>query len=175
MPILTVSNLTKAYAGEPVLQGVSFAIEPKEKVALVGRNGTGKTTLLRLLAGLEDADAGAVTQTPWAKVAYLAQIPEAPGDLTVWDHVLSGAADVHALEARLRDLEERMATPEVHDDPQRLQAVLDEYGTVRGHYEHAEGFNLPARAGMVLSGLAFSVADRQKRLGDLCRGRGVPS
>src|SRR3990170_7920 len=152
MPILTVSNLTKAYAGEAVLQGVSFAIEPKEKVALVGRNGTGKTTLLRLLAGLEDADAGAVTQTPWAKVAYLAQIPEAPGDLA-----------------------ERMATPEVHDDPQRLRAVLDEYGTVRGHYEHAEGFNLPARAGMVLSGLAFSVADRQKRLGDLCRGRGVPS
>ena len=170
MPILTVSNLTKAYAGEAVLQGVSFAIEPKEKVALVGRNGTGKTTLLRLLAGLDDADAGAATQMPWAKVAYLAQIPEAPGELPVWDHVLSGAADVHALDARLRDLEERMATPEVHDDPQRLQAVLDEYGTVRGHYEHAEGFNLPARAGMVLSGLAFSVADRQKRLGDLSGG-----
>ena len=125
MPILTVSNLTKTYAGEPVLQGVSFAIEPKEKVALVGRNGTGKTTLLRLLAGLDDAGAGAATQMPWAKIAYLAQIPEAPDDLTVWDHVLSGAADVHALEARLRDLEERMATPEVHDDPQRLQAVLD--------------------------------------------------
>ena len=170
MPILTVSNLTKTYAGEPVLQGVSFAIEPKEKVALVGRNGTGKTTLLRLLAGLDDAGAGAATQMPWAKIAYLAQIPEAPDDLTVWDHVLSGAADVHALEARLRDLEERMATPEVHDDPQRLQAVLDEYGTVRGHYEHAEGFNLPARAGMVLSGLGFSEADRLKRLGDLSGG-----
>lgn len=170
MPILTVSNLTKTYAGEPVLQGVSFAIESKEKVALVGRNGTGKTTLLRLLAGLDDGDAGAATEMPWAKVAYLAQIPEAPGDLTVWDHVMSGAANLHALEARLRDLEERMATPEVHDDPQRLQAVLDEYGTVRGHYEHAEGFNLPARAGMVLSGLGFSEADRQKRLGDLSGG-----
>jgi len=170
MPILTASNLTKTYAGEPILQGVSFAIEPKEKVALVGRNGTGKTTLLRILAGLDDADAGAVSQMPWAKVAYLPQIPEASGDLTIWDHVLSGAADIHALEARLRELEARMATPEIHDDPPRLQAVLDEYGTVRAHYEHAEGFNLPARAGMVLSGLGFSEADRQKRLADLSGG-----
>jgi ATP-binding cassette subfamily F protein 3 len=170
MPILTASNLTKTYAGEPVLRGVSFAIEPKERVALVGRNGTGKTTLLRLLAGLDDADAGAVTQSPWAKIAYLPQIPEASGDLTVWEHVLSGAADIHALEARLRDLEARMASPEVHDDAARLQAVLDEYGTVRSHYEHAEGFNLPARAGMVLSGLGFSEPNRTKRLGDLSGG-----
>ena len=170
MPILTVSNLTKTYAGEPVLQSVSFAIEPKEKVALVGRNGAGKTTLLRLLARLDQADGGAATSVSWAKVAYLAQIPEAPGHLTVWDHVLSGAADVHGLETRMRELEERMATPEVHGDPHRLQAVLDEYGTVRGHYEHAEGFNLPARAGMVLSGLGFLEADRQKALGDLSGG-----
>jgi len=170
MPILTASNLTKTYAGEPVLRSVSVAIEPKEKVALVGRNGTGKTTLLRLLAGLDDADAGTVTRSPWAKVAYLPQIPEAPGDLTVWEHVLAGAADIHALEARLRDLEVRMASPEVHDDAGRLRAVLDEYGTVRSHYEHAEGFNLPARAGMVLSGLGFSEPDRGKRLGDLSGG-----
>jgi len=170
MPILTASNLTKTYVGEPVLQGVSFAIEPTEKVALVGRNGTGKTTLLRILAGLDHADAGAVSQVSWAKVAYLPQIPEASGDLTVWTHVLSGAADIHALEAQLRELEARMAAPEIHEDPPRLQAVLDEYGTVRGHYEHAEGFNLPARAGMVLSGLGFSEADREKRLGDLSGG-----
>src|SRR5574341_1676349 len=166
MPILTASNITKTYAGEPILQGVSFAIEPKEKVALVGRNGTGKTTLLRILAGLDHADAGAVSQMPWAKIAYLPQIPEGAGDLVVWDHVLSGAADVKALEARLRDLEARMAMPEIHEDPARLREVLNEYGTVRGHYEHAEGFNLPARAGMVLSGLGFTEADRQRRLGD---------
>jgi ATP-binding cassette subfamily F protein 3 len=170
MPILTASNLTKAYAGEPVLQGVSFALEPKEKVALVGRNGTGKTTLLRILAGLDGADAGAVSQVSWAKVAYLPQIPEASGDLTVWDHALSGAAGIHALEGRLRELEARMATPEVHGDPARLHAVLDEYGRIRSHYEHAGGFNLPARAGMVLSGLGFSEADREKRLGDLSGG-----
>ena len=170
MPILTASNITKTYAGEPILQGVSFAIEPKEKVALVGRNGTGKTTLLRILAGLDGADVGTVSRMPWAKLAYLPQIPEASADLTVWDHVLSGAADVYALEARLRDLEALMATPEIHDDPLRLHAVLDEYGTVRAHYEHAEGFNLPARAGMVLSGLGFTEADRQKHLGDLSGG-----
>lgn len=170
MPILTVSNLTKTYAGEPILQGVSFALEPKEKVALIGRNGTGKTTLLRILAALDHADAGAVSQMPWAKIAYLPQIPEAAGDLAVSDHVLSGAADVNALEARLRDLEARMAMPEIHGDPVQLHDVLDEYGTVRGHYEHAEGFNLPVRAGMVLSGLGFSEADRQRRLGDLSGG-----
>ena len=170
MPILTVSELTKAFGGELLLEGATFSVEPKEKVALVGRNGTGKTTLLRILGGLVEPDRGAVSLAPWARAAYLAQIPEGPEDAAVWSYVLTGAADVHALEARLRALEAEMARPDVHDDPGRLQAVMDEYGTVHAHFEHAGGFTLEASAAMVLAGLGFAEADREKRLGTLSGG-----
>jgi len=170
MPVLTVSELTKSYGGELLLEGVTFSVEPKEKVALVGRNGTGKTTLLRIAGGLLEADRGAVSLAPWARAAYLAQIPEGPEDATGWTRVLTGAADVRALEARLRTLEAEMSRPEVHDDPDRLRAVMDEYGTVQAHFDHAGGFTLEARAAMVLSGLGFSRGDGEKPLGTLSGG-----
>ncbi len=170
MPILAVSELTKTYGGEAILGAATFSVEPMEKVALIGRNGSGKTTLLRIIAGLEDFDRGSVTRAPWIKPAYLAQIPEGDADDTVWQHVLSGAADVRALEARLRALEAQMASPEVHDDPLRLAPVMEEYGTLHDHFVHAGGFSLEARAGMVLSGLGFGDADRAQPLGTLSGG-----
>jgi len=170
MPILTVSALAKTYGGDLLLDGVAFSIEPKEKAALVGRNGTGKTTLLRIAAGLLEADRGTVRLASWARAAYLAQLLEGPADVTVWTHVLAGAADLRTLEGRLRTLEAQMSTPEVHGDPARLQTVMDEYGSAQAHFDHVGGFTVEARAGMVLSGLGFSATDREKLLGTLSGG-----
>ena len=75
MPLLSATDLTKSYAGTPVLRGVSLALEPGEKVALVGRNGVGKTTLLRVLAGLEVPDGGTRAVSSSAVVGYLPQDP----------------------------------------------------------------------------------------------------
>src|SRR3989442_11204008 len=145
MSILTASNLSRRYGVEPVLRGVTFSVEPQEKVALIGRNGSGKTTLLRLLAGLDEPDGGDVARVRWARVGYLEQIPAGPADVDVFSHALSGAADVQALEIRLRGLEAGMASPDVHDDPDRLADVMAEYAQVRHHFEHAGGFNPDAR------------------------------
>src|SRR5213596_1843357 len=170
MAILTASDLSKRYGAEPILRGVTFSVEPEEKVALIGRNGSGKTTLLRLLAGLDEPDAGSVSHARWAKIGYLAQIPTGPGDADVFAHALSGAADVRALEARLRDLEAHMARPAVHDDPDRLAEVMAEYAQVRHHFEHAGGFTLDARARTVLGGLGFSEEGMTQTLGTLSGG-----
>ncbi len=170
MAILTSSDLAKSHGAAPVLRSVTFSVESAEKVALIGRNGSGKTTLLRLLAGLEDPDSGSVSRARWAKVGYLAQIPTESGDVSVWSHVLSGAADVHALEVRLRELEQLMADPGVHADPLRLAEVMDEYGQVRHHFEHAGGFALDARARAVLGGLGFPEAWLTSTLATLSGG-----
>src|SRR5213593_4420891 len=170
MAILTASDLSKRYGAESILRGVTFSVEPEEKVALIGRNGSGKTTLLRLLAGLDEPDAGSVSHARWAKIGYLAQIPTGPGDADVFAHALSGAADVRALEARLRDLEAHMARPAVHDDPDRLAEVMAEYAQVRHHFEHAGGFTLEARARTVLGGLGFSEEGMTQALGTLSGG-----
>ncbi|MDR7419628.1 MAG: ABC-F family ATP-binding cassette domain-containing protein [Armatimonadota bacterium] len=170
MPIVTATEVEKSYADVEILNGATFAVEPDERVALIGRNGTGKTTLLRLLAGLDRPDRGHISLAPWAKLAYLSQTPQGASDATVMGHVLSGAADVHALEARLRELEHRMATAEVHNDSDRLAVVMEEYAHVREHFEHAGGFTLETRARMVLSGLGFRDADYERRLGLLSGG-----
>src|SRR2546427_9991408 len=167
MAILTASNLSKRYGVEPVLRGVTFSVEPEEKVALIGRNGSGKTTLLRPQGGLGGPDGGDVARVRWARVGYLEQIPAGPADVDVFSHALSGAADVQALEIRLRELEARMASPDVHDDPDRLADVMAEYSQVRHHFEHAGGFTLEARAGSVLTGVGFLEAEMKKTLAAL--------
>jgi len=104
VPVLSVGDLTHTYAGVDIFRAVAFAIEPREKVALIGRNGSGKTTLLRLLAALDEPARGRVVRERWARLAYLPQVPDAAPDADVLSHVLTGAADVQAMEARLREL-----------------------------------------------------------------------
>ncbi len=170
MSLLAVSELSKSYADLEIIRDVTFSLEARERAALIGRNGTGKTTLLRLLAGLDHPDAGRVGLSGWARLAYLPQTPEGPSESAVLAHVLEGAADVRALEARARDLEHLMATPEVHGDTDRLNAVMEEYARVREHFEHAGGFTLETRAWMVLSGLGFREPDLARPLGVLSGG-----
>jgi ATP-binding cassette subfamily F protein 3 len=170
VPILTVQDITKIYAGEPVFGGVTFSLEPKEKVALIGRNGSGKTTLLRLLAGLDEPDRGRVWLERWVRPAYIAQVPSAAEEMPVLAYVLTGAADVQALDARLRELEHLMAVPAVHDDPGRLAAVMAEYASVRDHFEHAGGFTVDTAARSVLTGLGFRDGDFARSIGELSGG-----
>ena len=170
MPILTATDVAKSHADLEILRGITFALEPGEKVALIGRNGTGKTTLLRVLAGLDELDRGRLGLASWARVAYLQQTPEGAPDTPLFAHVLAGAAQIHALEARARELEHQMADPDVHEDPDRLAVVMEEYAHVREHFEHAGGFTLDVRAKMVLSGLGFSETDYDRPLGVLSGG-----
>jgi ATP-binding cassette subfamily F protein 3 len=170
MPVLTVTDLAHGHADLQVLRGISFSLEARERVALVGRNGSGKTTLLRVLAGLDAPDRGRVSLAAWAKLAYLPQAPEGETQAGVLEHVLAGAADVRTLEARLRELEARMAAPEVHGDPERLATAMEEYGHLHEHYEHAGGFTLEVRAKAVLAGLGFREADWTRPLGALSGG-----
>lgn len=155
MSVLTASGLKKFYADRAALSDVTLSIEPEEKVSLIGRNGSGKTTLLRLLAGLDEPDGGSVARAHWVRVGYLAQIPTGATDVDVFSFALSGAANVQALEVRLRDLEAQMAAPSVRDDADQLAEVMDEYAQTRHHFEHAGGFTLEGRARAVLGGLGF--------------------
>jgi ATP-binding cassette subfamily F protein 3 len=170
MPLLSVTDISKSHADEEIFSGVTFAIEPNERVALIGRNGTGKTTLLRLIAGLDSPDRGRISLGGWARLAYLPQTPAGHSETPVMAHVLAGAVDVNALQARIHDLEQRMAEPEVHHDPDLLQAIMDEYARAREHFEHAGGFTIETRAKMVLSGLGFREADYERPLGVLSGG-----
>ena len=84
MLIVSVNNLNKHYGPEPVLSGVTFDVRRGHRIGLVGPNGTGKTTLLRIIAGEVDADAGAVDSPTSIRIGYLEQHPTFAPEKTVW-------------------------------------------------------------------------------------------
>jgi ATP-binding cassette subfamily F protein 3 len=143
------SDVNKSYAGAEVLRGVTFQVNPTEKIGLVGRNGAGKTTIFRLLTGQESADSGDIVRAGGLKLGLLEQHIDLPAGETVHTAALSAFKEVHDIESRMRELEARMATD--HSQP-----TLDEYAELQHAYELADGFTYAAKAESVLLGLGFS-------------------
>src|SRR5512136_806798 len=108
MPVISAANLTKSFGAQDVLAGVSCAVPHGGRVALVGPNGTGKTTLLRILAGQEEPTSGQVHRMRGLTIGYLPQQAEEhlDSERTVFDEMLTVFADLSAQAAELHRLEE---------------------------------------------------------------------
>src|SRR5438093_13706636 len=109
MAVVIASNLRKELAGSVLFDGVSFSVERRDRVALSGPNGAGKTTLLRMLAGETEVHGGELAFQKGTRVALHDQRPPLERDLTLREYVLSGAADLIAVEEELGGLEQAMA------------------------------------------------------------------
>src|SRR5436189_4195600 len=133
MAVLIANNLRKELAGSLLFDGVSFKVERRDRVALSGPNGAGKTTLLRMLAGETEVHGGELAFQKGTRVALHDQRPPLERDLTLREYVMSGAADLIALERELASLEQAMAAG-AHD-----QATLNRYGAAQARLEHAGG------------------------------------
>src|ERR687896_8206 len=108
MAVVIASNLRKELAGTALFDGVSFKVERGERLALAGPNGAGKTTLLRILARETELHGGELAFAKGTRVALHDQRPPLEQGLTLQEYVLSGAADLVAVERELRRLEEAM-------------------------------------------------------------------
>jgi ATP-binding cassette, subfamily F, member 3 len=171
MPLLHAANLAKSYGSLQVLADVSFALEPKEKVALIGRNGVGKTTLLRILAGLEAPDRGTRALAGGTTLGYLPQDPSVDESRTLWDEASAPFEHLAAAERRLADLEAQLAAPEVHSDDARLSGALEEYGRLRDQFETRGGFTYEAEVRRTLSGLEFREEQFHQSLSSMSGGQ----
>jgi ATP-binding cassette subfamily F protein 3 len=151
--VLSAYRLTKAHGGNVVLRDLDLRIVAGTRLGVVGPNGAGKTTLLELLAGIDGPDTGEVTRAAGSTVGYARQDVTGIRRQRVLDAVVDGAADVIALEERLRALELQIA----HSDAGPAQDVLLQcYGTLQDRFANAAGYSLPAQAAKVLAGLGFS-------------------
>jgi ATP-binding cassette subfamily F protein 3 len=171
MPLLLAADLAKSYGGTQVLTDVSCALEPGEKVALIGRNGVGKTTLLRILAGLEAPDRGTRVLSGGATIGYLPQNPTVDESRTLWDEASASFAHLAQAERRLADLEAQLAAPEVHGDDARLSGALEEYGRLRDQFETRGGFTYEAEVRRTLSGLEFREEQFHQSLASMSGGQ----
>ncbi len=149
MAVVIASDLGKDIAGEPLLRGISFKLERRDRMTLSGRNGAGKTTLVRMLNGEASVDFGEIVFAKGAKVALHDQRPPRDRGLTLRDYVLSGAAELVAIERELSELEQAMAAG-AHDE-----ATLERYSRAQARLEHAGGYNWRDRALATLHGLGF--------------------
>src|SRR4051794_31532504 len=149
MAVVIASDLAKDMVGEPLLRGISFRLERRERMTLSGRNGSGKTTLLRMLAGEASADGGELSFAKGTKVSLHDQRPPRERDLSLRAYVLSGCADLLAIEERLAELEQAMA--EGATDTR----TLDAYAAAQARLEHAGGYNWREGVNATLHGLGF--------------------
>jgi ATP-binding cassette subfamily F protein 3 len=164
MAVVIANQLRKDIAGDPLFDGVSFKVERRDRLSLAGPNGAGKTTLLRMLAGELGVDGGELAFSKGTRVALHDQRPPLDRGLTLREYVLSGAADLIALEEELRELEGAMAAG--RHDP----STLDRYAQVQARLEHAGGYAWRERTAAVVRGLGFADADLDRSLDSFSGG-----
>src|SRR4051794_39709825 len=164
MAVCIASDLAKDMAGNPLFRGVSFKLERRDRLTLAGRNGTGKTTLLRMLSGETSVDGGQLAFAKDVRIALHDQRPPREDGMSLRDYVLSGCAELLALEARLAELEHAMAEGALDE------ATFDAYGRAQAQLEHAGGYNWREGVNSTLHGLGFGDADLDRDLGTFSGG-----
>ncbi|MEI6503465.1 MAG: ATP-binding cassette domain-containing protein, partial [Armatimonadota bacterium] len=168
MPALTVINLSKYYGSEPLLDRVGFSVDERDRLGLIGANGTGKTTLCRILLGQEPCeDDSKIQLARGTTVGYLSQ-DVAYGDATTpWEMAMEAFAALRRREAKLRSLTDQMA--HVADDEQ-LHRLLDEHDRLRAQFEIDGGYEYEHRASGVLTRVGVPEADFHRELASFSGG-----
>lgn len=165
--ILSCQNLSKAFNEKPILRDVSFHIEEHDKAAIVGINGVGKTTLLRIIVGELPADSGIVTLKKEASFGYLAQNQNVNSENTIYEELLSVKAPVIAMEKQLREMEEKMHTV----NGSELDSLMENYARLNHQFELENGYAYQSEIGGVLKGLGFAEEDFGKQISTLSGGQ----
>jgi ATP-binding cassette subfamily F protein 3 len=153
MILLAVHNVTKHFGPEPVLAGVTFEVRPGERVGLVGPNGCGKTTLLKIIAGREEADSGGVQLHASARLGYLEQQPDFAAGGTVWDEAKAALGELLALANEAEDVASALADAADEGERRRLGARLDRLHQL---LHQSSGYHVDHRIERVLHGLGFA-------------------
>ncbi len=164
--LLAVRNLSKFYGAITVLNSVSCIINDTDRVGVVGSNGVGKSTLLRILTGQEEADGGTIRYAPSVEVSYLAQTTPDFYGRTIQDLILESVGNLRQLEERMHVLEQAMTTAQ----DETLAALLEEYNTVSTRFQDAGGYDLDYKIDTIMEGLQLTYLPRNQEMNTLSGG-----
>ena len=165
MSLITVSSLSKSFGAEDIFAGVTFTVAKGARLALVGPNGIGKTTLLRILVGEEEPSTGQVTRAKNLRMGYLSQEADFELEGVLWDVCLEPFADLIRMQAQVEKLEAEMS------DPSKREQALVKYGSVQHEFEERGGYIYPVKIKQVLTGLGFDESEFQMSLDHLSGGQ----
>ena len=164
MSLITATNLSKSFGATDIFTGVSLSIPHHARIAIIGPNGIGKTTLLRILAMEEEPSKGEVSQARNISIGHLPQEAGFDSPHTLWEECLVPFEKLIDMESELQRLEMEMA------NPNQVDQVLARYGRLQSEFEHQGGYTYVHRIQQVLSGLGFTPDEYQAPLARLSGG-----
>ena len=167
MSLIRFENITKKYENIQVLREVYFQLSRGDRVGLIGKNGSGKTTALKLILGQEEPDEGAIRIEPNIRIGYFSQFSELSGDKSVLDVLEELFEDIHDLEAKLREVEEALAK---HHPEKELNRLLTRQASLLEEMDTCEGWTYQNRIDTVLTRLGFSESHQHRPIEYLSGG-----
>ncbi|MFA6233220.1 MAG: ATP-binding cassette domain-containing protein, partial [Bacteroidota bacterium] len=156
--MISLNAITKEYPGKILFKDVSLRIGDNERVAIVGSNGTGKSTLMKIITGEIESDSGEIAQSRSNTVGYLPQDGIAHSGRSLFDEASTAFDDIIAMHDRVDELSAEISriSTKVSPEDEELHRMVDELGEIQHILEHREGYNIQTKVAQVLTGLGFN-------------------
>ncbi|MGM0547840.1 MAG: ribosomal protection-like ABC-F family protein [Bacillota bacterium] len=175
MAILNINNLKKEYGIDTVLKDFSLNVNQGEAVALIGANGSGKTTIFKIISGQEHYSRGTVSVRNDIEVGYLDQLPDFSSDLTIYQELEKVFADVKKQIKKMKELENEIAkkgkkVEEAELDSENLAKTMREYSFLQEKFEKGIGYEYQSKIRQVAAGMGFDELEIQAKTLDQLSG-----
>lgn len=170
MIVLSCNNLNKSFGIDSILENVSFTVNEGDKIGIIGINGTGKTTLFKIISSIYGYDSGDIYTSKDCEIGYLEQNTNFHSDKNILDEVLEVFRDLIDMETYLRDLEVSISHESANPDSKILNKLMDEYAHKLELFSDMNGYGYKSEAKGVLKGLGFSDDDMTKPISILSGG-----
>ena len=165
MSLITAVNLAKSFGPDDIFEGISLSVPKKARIAIVGANGVGKTTLLRILVGSDYPNAGSVQRAKDLSIGYLPQEATLMSQGTLWEQCLPAFNDILEMQ---KSLDECMAAM---SDPAQAEEAVSRYGALEQAFERRGGYTFEVQIKQILSGLGFAESDYHRPVKQLSGGQ----
>ena len=165
--ILSCNHISKSYGVDPILHDCSFFVNDNEKAAIVGNNGTGKSTMMKIIMGELSADEGTVTLSKDKTIGYLAQYQDLSSHNCIYDEVKSVKQNLIDMETRLMEYEKQMS----HVTGDELSELMETYTNLEHRFQLLNGYSYKSEIEGVIKGLGFTEEDFHKQIGTLSGGQ----
>ncbi len=165
MSLITAQNLAKSFGPDDIFEGISLSIPKGARIAVVGANGVGKTTLLRILIGQDFPNRGSVQQAKELTIGYLPQEATLVSEGTLWEHCLAVFQDILEMQSALDDCMLAMS------DPEKGEEAVARYGILEEKFEQRGGYTYEVQIKQTLSGLGYEEGDYHRPITQLSGGQ----
>ena len=170
MIVLSCNNLNKSFGIDSILENVSFTVNEYDKIGIIGINGTGKTTLFKIISGIYGYDSGDIYTSKDCEIGYLEQNTNFHSENTILEEVLEVFKDVIEMEKYLRSLEHKISEESSNENSTTLEKLMNEYSNKLEAFDDMNGYGYKSEAKGVLKGLGFSDDDMDKPISILSGG-----